>query len=279
MSEPIDSFGLWVEQLVAESTGKHGKGILPVADEPLGDASAYGDDRVFVYLRNGAAPSEELDGFVDALTDAGQPTLTVTTGDGTDLGRLFFIAEFAVAVAGWALAINPFDQLQRAGGQGQITNKVLDSGSLPDIDAADDAALKGLLGVTPPHYVAILGYLPTAGPENSGIDAAISELRSVINAKTGMATTWGYGPRFQHSTGQEHSGGAPNGRFLQLVNVPKAQLPIPEAPYDFTTLIDAASAGNLQTLRSHGLAAERVVLEGELSGAIRALTARIKGLL
>jgi transaldolase / glucose-6-phosphate isomerase len=277
VSEPIDSFGLWVEQLVAESTGKHGKGILPVADEPLGDPSVYGDDRVFVYLRNGDKPSEKLDAFVDGLTDSGQPTLTVTTGDGTDLGRLFFIAEYAVAVAGWALEINPFDQpnVQEAKDN---TSKVLDlapAHPLPQIDAA----LKELLGVKPPHYVAILGYLPTAGPENAGIDAAISELRAAIREKTGMATTWGYGPRFQHSTGQEHSGGAPNGRFLQLVNVPKAQLPIPEASYDFTTLIDAASAGNLQTLRSHGLAAERVVLEGDLADAIRALTARVEGLL
>jgi transaldolase/glucose-6-phosphate isomerase len=278
VSEPIDSFGLWVEQLVAESTGKHGKGILPVADEPLGDPGVYGDDRVFVYLRNGASPSEQLDSMVDALTDAGQPTMTITTGDGTDLGRLFFIAEYAVAVAGWALGINPFDQpnVQEAKDN---TNKVLQSGSLPAIDAADDAALKALLGVKPPHYVAILGYLPTAGPENAGIDEAVSELRAAIRAATGMATTWGYGPRFQHSTGQEHNGGAPNGRFLQLVNVPKAQLPIPGESYDFTTLIDAASAGNLQTLRSHGLAAERVVLEGDLAQSIRALTARIKVLL
>jgi transaldolase/glucose-6-phosphate isomerase len=278
VSPPIDSFGLWVEQLVAESTGKHGKGILPVADEPLGDPGVYGDDRVFVYLRNGASPSEQLDSTVDALTDAGQPTVTVTTGDGTDLGRLFFIAEYAVAVAGWALEINPFDQpnVQEAKDN---TNKVLDSGSLPTIEAADDAALKELLGVKPPHYVAILGYLPTVGADNAGIDEAISELRAVVRAATGMATTWGYGPRFQHSTGQEHSGGAPNGRFLQLVNVPKAQLAIPDEPYDFTTLIDAASAGNLQTLRSHGLAAERVVLEGDLAQSIRALTARIKGLL
>ncbi len=279
VSEPIDSFGLWVEQLVAESTGKQGKGILPVADEPIGDPSVYGDDRVFAYLRNGDEPNEELDDAVDALTAAGHPTLTLTTGDATDLGRLFFIAEFAVAVAGWALAINPFDQpnVQEAKDN---TSKVLDSGSVPVIEAADDAALKALLGdAKPPHYVAILGYLPTAGPENAGIDAAIAELRTAIRAATGMATTWGYGPRFQHSTGQEHNGGAPNGRFLQLVNTPDASAEIPDEPYDFTTLIDAASAGNLQTLRSHGLAAERVVLDGDLAAAIRSLTARVSGLL
>ncbi len=278
VSEPIDSFGLWVEQLVAESTGKQGKGILPVADEPLGDPEVYGDDRVFVYLRNGDHPSKELDAAVDALTGAGHPTLTVTTGDGTDLGRLFFIAEFAVAVAGWVLDINPFDQpnVQEAKDN---TNKVLESGSLPAIEVADDAALKALLGVKPPHYVAILGYLPTAGAENAGIDEAVAELRTAIRAATGMATTFGYGPRFQHSTGQEHNGGAPNGRFLQLVNVPTGQAEIPGEPYDFTTLIDAASAGNLQTLRSHGLAAERVLLEGDLADAIRSLTARVTGLL
>ncbi|MDE3130977.1 MAG: bifunctional transaldolase/phosoglucose isomerase, partial [Acidobacteriota bacterium] len=278
VSEPIDSFGLWVEQLVAESTGKHGKGILPVADEPPGEPSLYGDDRVFVYLRNGARPDHRLDAFVDALTGAGQPTLTITSGEGTDLGRLFFIAEFAVAVAGWTLAINPFDQpnVQEAKDN---TNKVLESGSLPAIEAADDAALAALLSVKPPHYVAILGYLPTIGPENAGIDAAVGELREAIRAATGMATTWGYGPRFQHSTGQEHSGGAPNGRFLQLVNVPRAQLPIPGASYDFATLIDAASAGNLQTLRAHGLAAERVVLDGDLAAAIRALAERIRTVL
>ncbi len=278
VSEPIDSFGLWVEQLVAESTGKHGTGILPVADEPLGDPSVYGDDRVFVYLRNGANPSEKLDAAVDALTDAGHPTLTLTTGDGTDLGRLFFIAEFAVAVAGWALKINPFDQpnVQEAKDN---TNKVLESGSLPTIQAADDAALKALLDVKPPYYTAILGYLPTVGPQNAGIDEAVAALREAVRAATGMATTWGYGPRFQHSTGQEHSGGAPHGRFLQLVNVPKGQVAIPDEPYDFTTLIDAASAGNLQTLRAHGLAAERVVLEGDLATAIDSLTARVKSLL
>jgi transaldolase/glucose-6-phosphate isomerase len=279
VSEPIDSFGLWVEQLVAESTGKHGKGILPVADEPLGEPDVYGDDRVFVYLRNEDSPSAELDAAVKRLTDAGQPTITVPTHDATDLGRLFFIAEFAVAVAGWVLEINPFDQpnVQEAKDN---TAKVLAAGSVPEIASADDDALKALLGdATPPHYVAILGYLPTAGPENSGIDEAIAELRTVIRAATGAATTFGYGPRFQHSTGQEHKGGAPVGRFLQLVNHPKATLEIPGESYDFGTLIAAASAGDLQTLHQHGLPAERVVLEREPARAIRELTARIRTLI
>ena len=124
-----------------------------------------------------------------------------------------------MAVAGWALGINPFDQpnVQEAKDN---TNKVLESGSLPDDRGRRRRGAQGAADVEPPHYVAILGYLPTAGPENAGIDEAIAELRAAIRAATGMATTLGYGPRFQHSTGQEHKGGAPNGRFLQLVNVP-----------------------------------------------------------
>ena len=276
VSEPIDSFGLWVEQLVAESTGKQGRGILPVADEPLGDPQAYGLDRVFLYLRNVDAPNGELDAFVDRLTEAGQSTITVASHGPDDLGRLFFIAEFAVAVAGWALEINPFDQpnVQEAKDN---TNAVLASGSVPEIAPADDAALARLLAdAQPPHYVAILAYLAPS-PE---VDAAIAQLRTTIRALTGAATTFGYGPRFQHSTGQEHKGGAPVGRFLQLVDTPKATIPIPGEPYDFGTLIASQAAGDLQTLRDHGLRAERVALAGEdTAAAISALAARISGVL
>ncbi|HTW12496.1 MAG TPA: bifunctional transaldolase/phosoglucose isomerase, partial [Solirubrobacteraceae bacterium] len=144
-SKPFESFGLWFEQLVAESTGKQGKGILPVVDEPLVDPHAYGDDRVFIYLRNGDEPDHELDGKVDALIDADNPAITLSVeNDPGDLGRLFFVAEFATAVAGWALAINPFDQpnVQEAKDN---TNRVLAAGEIPQIPSADNAALKALL--------------------------------------------------------------------------------------------------------------------------------------
>ncbi len=277
VSEPISSFGLWVEQLVAESTGKQGKGILPIADEPLiTDPSLYGDDRVFIYLRNVDAPNGHLDEFVDSLTSAGKPTLTVSAHDASDLGRLFFIAEFAVAVAGWALEINPFDQpnVQEAKDN---TKKVLDSGSVPEITpATDDDLIELLKTANPPHYVAILAYLAY----DANVDAAISELREAIIRHTHAATTFGYGPRFQHSTGQEHKGGAPVGRFLQLTDTPDTELPIPGEPYDFGTLIACQAAGDLQTLHAHGLPAQRVVLDGtDRAAAIRALTARIEGLL
>jgi transaldolase / glucose-6-phosphate isomerase len=132
-----------------------------------------------------------------------------------------------------------------------------------------------LADAKPPHYVAVLGYLPYSDE----FDDAIAELRTVIRARTGAATTFGYGPRFQHSTGQEHKGGAPNGRFLQLVNEPVRDADVPGAGYSFGTLVAAEAAGDLQTLRQHGLGAERVVLEGDPAQAVRSLTERIKGLL
>ena len=275
VSPPIESFGLWAEQLVAESTGKQGRGIRPVAEEPLGSAGVYGNDRVFAYLRNGEQPDARLDAAIEELAAAGHPTLTLPAHGPVDLGRVFFLAEFAVAVAGWALEINPFDQpnVQEAKDN---TQRVLDSGSIPTLAVAGDDELRALLAdAKPPHYVAIMGYLPPSDE----LDAAVAELREVVRAATGAATTFGYGPRFQHSTGQLHKGGPPTGRFLQLVNDASRDAEIPGAGYSFGKLIAAQSAGDLQTLRAHGLPAERVKLDGEPAAAVRALAQRIKGLL
>jgi transaldolase / glucose-6-phosphate isomerase len=279
VSPPIDSFGLWVEQLVAESTGKEGRGILPVAEEPVGPPEAYGNDRVFAYLRHVEAPDEALDAQVEALADAGHPTVTVAAHGPIDLGRIFFFAEFAIAVAGWALEINPFDQpnVQEAKDN---TNKVLEdyraNGRLPEIAEADDDALRALLaGKAPPHYVAVLGYVQ----ESPELTAATADLREVLRAKTRCATTFGYGPRFQHSTGQYHKGGPKTGVFLQLVHDGEEDVEIPGAGYTFGTLKNAAATGDLQTLRAHGLPAERVRLRGEPVAAVRALTAKLEEIL
>ena len=260
VSPPIDSFGLWVEQLVAESTGKHGRGILPVADEPLGEPDVYGDDRVFVYLRDGDSADEDVDAAVDKLAAAGHPTITLATHGPADLGRIFFLSEFAVAVAGWALEINPFDQpnVQEAKDN---TKRVLDSGAVPDLPAADDDALRALLSdAAPPHYVAIMGYLPYSEETRGGRLRAASGHPQL----TGAAVTFGYGPRFLHSTGP-----APQGRSADRA-LPAAHQRShdgcgrsPGAAYSFGTLIAAQAAGDLQTLRDHGLSAERVKLEGD----------------
>jgi transaldolase/glucose-6-phosphate isomerase len=275
VSREIESFGLWVEQLIAESTGKHGRGILPVAGEPLGEPAQYGPDRVFAYLRDGEEPDERFEEAVAQLADAGHPTLTLRTGGASDLGRVFFLAEFATAVAGWALEINPFDQpnVQEAKDN---TKRVLDSGTVPELPEADDEQLRALLAdARPPHYVAIMGYLPMS----EELERAVAGLREAIRAATGAATTFGYGPRFLHSTGQLHKGGPPTGRFLQLVDEPQDDLGIPGAGYSFGTLIAAQAAGDLQTLRDHGLAAERIKLEGDPVAAVERLTERIAGLL
>jgi hypothetical protein len=243
---PLEAYGIWAEQLVAESTGKQGTGILPIADEPVMDAAAYGGDRVFLHLEHGGVRNAA------DLSEAGHPVITVHALGPEDLGRIFFLSEFAVAVAGWALGINPFDQpnVQEAKDN---TNRVLTEGA-PELPGGDLAEL--LDGLVPPHYFAIMGYLPYSGET----EAAIARLRAALVERHHVATTWGYGPRFLHSTGQFHKGGPPTGRFLQLIDEPAADLEIPGEPYTFGTLIRAQADGDLQTLRDHGLPAVRVVV-------------------
>ncbi|HEX2016163.1 MAG TPA: bifunctional transaldolase/phosoglucose isomerase [Solirubrobacteraceae bacterium] len=280
VSEPIASFGLWAEQLVAESTGKEGKGILPVADEPLGEPDSFGSDRVFAYLRNEQDPDPEQEAAVKELIKAGHPTITLPAHGPGDLGRIFFFAEFATAVAGWVLEINPFDQpnVQEAKDN---TSRVLDQfhseGRLPEVSEADDEALRRLLAdARPPDYVAIMGYVAPS----EAFDEAIGELRLALREATKATTTFGYGPRFLHSTGQFHKGGPKVGRFLQLVHDGAEDLEIPGQPFTFATLKNAQATGDLQTLREHGLPAERVRLDGDdPAAALRALTERIRKLL
>ncbi len=277
---PLRSVGLWLEQLVAESTGKHGTGILPVAEEPLADPGAYGEDRVFLYLPDHQHPDEARAHRVHALAQAGHPVITLPTAGPTDLGRVFMLAELAVAVAGWGLAINPYDQpnVQQAK---DATKRVLEqyeqTGKLPDSEDADDAALAKLLGeAQPPDYVAIMGYVQPS----DDFDAAVAELRASVRAATRATTTYGYGPRFLHSTGQFHKGGPPVGRFLQLLHDGPQDAEIPGAPYTFTTLKNAQAAGDLETLRELKLPAERVRLHGDdPASALRELTAKIEELI
>jgi glucose-6-phosphate isomerase len=277
ISPTLPGLGLWLEQLVAESTGKHHTGILPVADEPVGEPGEYGYDRVFVHLPDAGAPDAELEERVQALAAAGHPVIAIPTGGPRDLGRVFLLAEIAVAVAGWGLQINPFDQpnVQQAK---DATKRVLADyeaqRELSPPAEADAAGLRSLLlGSAPPGYLAIMAY---AQPSRA-LDEAAAELRVAIRRATGATTTFGYGPRFLHSTGQFHKGGPQVGRFLQLLCDGPHDVAIPRAPYGFTTLKEAQAIGDLDTLRELGLPAERVRLESEDPvGALRAVTASIK---
>jgi glucose-6-phosphate isomerase len=269
VSDPIASFGLWAEQLIAESTGKEAKGILPVAGEPLGEPDSYGQDRVFAYLRNPDDPDKELDEKIDALGKAGHPTVTFAAHGASDLGRVFFFAEFATAVAGWVLGINPFDQpnVQEAKDN---TAKVLEGGELPEVPDSDDLS-EILAKAEPPHYVAIMGFLE---PSHE-FDAAIDELRAAIRDKTKATTTFGYGPRYLHSTGQFHKGGPPTGLFVQLVDEDENEVEIPGAGYTFGHLKNAQAIGDYLTLQDHGLPVARIRLGDDPVAAVRALKEKI----
>ena len=246
VDEPLESFGLWAEQLVAESTGKLGRGILPIADEPVLPAAEYGDDRVFLHVSTGDV---EVTGKVGELTAAGHPVFTLDADGPADLGRIFFLSEFATAVAGWALGINPFDQpnVQEAKDN---TKRVLDEGA-PELEDGDVDLLLGPLA--PPRYLAIMAYLPYEG----AVEAGGARMRERVVRGHHVATTFGYGPRFLHSTGQFHKGGPAVGAFLQIVDEPQEDIQVPGEPYTFGTLIRAQADGDLQTLRSHGLDAVR----------------------
>ena len=253
-SPALASFGLWVEQLIAESLGKEGRGIVPVVGEPLVAPGCYGDDRLFVYLRlatdEAAVAAATTDAAAAALKTAGYPVVVQELADCYELGAEFFRWEFATAVAGAMLKVNPFFQpdVQRAKEATQQVLRVrVGSGSWPEQEGG--VSPKELLsGVNKGAYFAIMAYLP----QTPAIDAALQELRRRVVEKHGLATTLGYGPRFLHSTGQLHKGGPNTGVFLQITADHGADVPIPGEPYTFGVVADAQALGDLKTLRGLG---------------------------
>ena len=283
VDEPLSSLGLWLEQLFAESTGKQGKGIVPIADEPLGDVAEYGDDRVFVHVHDTTAEGNaELASRLDALADAGHPVIAFPFDEAADLGALLFHWELAVAVAGAVLGINAFDQpnVQEAK---DLTSATIEAyvrdGSFPaqDADAVEGeaaaAALRELVDTAGAGaYVATMAFLAP----DPRLDAALTALRLAIRRRTRAATTVGYGPRFLHSTGQLHKGGPASGAFLQLVDDGTAGVAIPGAGYDFAALVRSQAIGDGQALRSRGRPFLRIHLPGDAAEAVAALAAALQ---
>jgi glucose-6-phosphate isomerase/transaldolase/glucose-6-phosphate isomerase len=259
----IAAFSLWAEQLIAESTGKEGKGIVPVGSEPIGDPSVYGDDRLFVVL--GLGGDEEFDAAVERLRDAGQPVITLPMDDAYDLGAEFVRWEFATAVAGAHLGIDPFDEPNVAESK-ENTRRILDevarTGQLPDDAGVSDpvAAISEHVAeaVSGQNYVAFMAYV-TPDAQN---ESALQELRTVVRDSRRVATTLGFGPRFLHSTGQLHKGGPGSGVFVQITWDDPVDLAIPGESFSFSTLKRAQAAGDLQSLHSHGRRAIRVHVDG-----------------
>jgi transaldolase/glucose-6-phosphate isomerase len=277
-SPKVATFGYWVEQLLAESTGKEGKGIVPVEGEPLGRPPVYGADRLFVYIRMDAdAPNRA----VTALEKAGQPVVTLTLRDTLDLGGEFLRWEVATAIAGSILGIDPFDQpnvQESKDNTKRVLAKYKSAGKLPSAESTAAArartGVKGLIArAKPSAYFAIMAY--TARTATS--EAAISAIRTAVRDSTHLATTAGYGPRFLHSTGQLHKGGPKTGLFLQIVQQDTQDVPIPGQPFSFSILKQAQSLGDLQSLSSRRLPVLRVTLGKEPAAGWKALVAAVRG--
>jgi glucose-6-phosphate isomerase len=260
LPDTIATFGVWLEQLLAESTGKDGTGVIPVVGEPPGDPSVYGSDRLFVAVLD---RERDQDGHATAalraLADAGHPVhVVVADGGPADLGGQVLLWEAATALCGALLGIHPFDQPDVAAAKA-ATNQVL-AGGLPDEPELPAAEL--LSRVQPGDYVGIQAFVDPGSPDVGRLDAVRAALRDRLR----VATTLGLGPRFLHSTGQLHKGGPNTGVFLQVVGeAPADGIAIPGRPYDFATLERAQAAGDLITLRQRHRRAGRVALDSLLS--------------
>ncbi len=273
-SPSIGSFGLWVEQLVAESTGKDGKGIVPVTGEPFVEPVRYGDDRLFVCLRVSQDDNSVIDAVIDKLRASGQPLVVLGMEDKHELGAEFFRWEFATAVAGAILGIHPFDQPNVQAAK-QATEAMLQeyirTEELPQTYVT--ASLAELLPkARSGDYLAVLAYVQ----QTPAMDGVMTEFRRTIGEKHTMATTLGYGPRYLHSTGQLHKGGPNTGLFLLITADHEGDVPIPGRPYSFGVLADAQALGDLRALQSLGRRVTRVHASRDDADAISRLISELR---
>ena len=302
-SPGIYDLGAWLEQLLAESTGKQGKGIIPVDRESIGAPEVYGKDRVFAYLRLDSAPDAQQDAQVAALEKAGHPVVRIAVGDKYDLGQEFFRWEIATAVAGSILGINAFNQPDVEASKiatKNLTSEYEKSGSLPpekpiledkgvklftDEKNASDLAKaagsdKSLAGYLKAHfgrikagdYFAVLGYIQMNEPH----EKALQTIRHTLRDRKHVATCLGFGPRFLHSTGQAYKGGPNSGVFLQITCDDAKDLPVPGQKYTFGIVKAAQARGDFQVLAERGRRALRVHLGADLESGLRTLQDAVK---
>lgn len=294
LSEKIRALGSWIEQLLAESLGKDGTGLVPVADEPLGAPSVYGDDRIFVSIVLEGDTTH--DAALAKLSDAGHPVLRLVLKDPMDLGAEFFRWELATATAGAVLGVNPFDEPDVAHGKEQTSTLLTEwrrSRRLPEwpSDVEEDGLVlmtksnkkptsvsKGLAAhlaqAVPGDYLVIQAYLtPTAEAWR-----ILQEIRVALRDRLRIATTVGWGPRYLHSTGQLHKGGPTSGLFIQITGEDREDLAIPGAGHGFSTLKAAQALGDLQSLRDGARRVIRLHLTGKQSQALPQLLQMVQGL-
>ena len=268
-SPSLAPFGLWAEQLVAESLGKSGNGVVPIVGETTGSMELYGDDRHLVYLKL-AGEHSDIDALAETLALRGHPVIRYELQDLIELGAEFYRWEFAIATAAAVMGIHPFDQpdVQRAK---NLTGKALDrfesDGLAPDL--SPHGSLSHLVsGAKPGDYIAILAYVERT-PET---DHALDRLRSALTARCRVPTTLGYGPRYLHSTGQLHKGGPDNVAVLMLTAPHKMDVQIQGEKFTFGVLADAQAASDLHALKSAGRRAASTVLQGNQAEAIEAMS-------
>ena len=301
-SPGISDLGAWLEQLLAESTGKIGKGIIPVDRERLGPPDVYGNDRVFVYLRLENDAHGDEDTNVDALEKTGQPVVRITMPDIYDLGAEFFRWEIATPVAGVIIGINAFNQPDVEASKlatRSLTSEYEKTGSLPSekpffedsgiklfsdekntAELAKLAADKSLGGYLRAHlsrikagdYFAVLAYIQM----NAELEQALQEMRHEVRDSKRVATCLGFGPRFLHSTGQAYKGGPNTGVFLQITCDDSVQLPVPGQKYTFGIVKAAQARGDFQVLAQRGRRALRVHLAGDLKAGLARLQSAVQ---
>jgi transaldolase / glucose-6-phosphate isomerase len=291
-SPGIFDLGAWLEQLLAESTGKNGKGLIPVDREPLGAPQVYGADRVFVYARleNGADPGQDL--AIDALQSAGHPVIRIGLGNIYDLGQEFFRWEIATAVAGSILGINAFNQPDVEASKiatRRLTDEFEKTGSLPKESPAfesegirvfgdtkaktlDEALRAHLAAIKSGDYFALLAYIE----RNNEHESALESIRKRVRDTKRAATCVGFGPRFLHSTGQAYKGGPNTGVFLQITCDDAQDLPVPGQKYTFGVVKAAQARGDLEVLRERGRRALRIHLGANVAAGLEKLASAME---
>jgi hypothetical protein len=288
LSQKIRALGPWLEQLIAESLGKDGKGLVPVVDETLGSPVVYGDDRLFVALL--LAGDRSQDAALDALTDAGHPVIRLELRDVLDVGAEMFRWELATATAGAILGVNPFDEpdvVRAKENTGRLLEVQRKTRRLPewpaDVEEDGIALITGMSegpggrgsgakpasvaeGLTahlaqaqPGDYLAIHAYLESS----SEVSSRLGAIRRLLRDRLRIATSLGFGPRYLHSTGQLSKGGPPNALIIQIMGEDADELPIPGASYDFSALKAAQASGDLQAMHERGLRVIRLLLRGK----------------
>jgi transaldolase / glucose-6-phosphate isomerase len=294
-SPAISDLGAWLEQLLAESTGKLGKGIIPVDRERLAASATYGSDRIFAYLRFDAAPDSNQDAKISALETAGHPVIRISVKDTYDLGQEFFRWEIATAVAGSIIGINAFNQPDVEASKietRKLTTEYEKTGSLPAekpifegngvqlfADPKNAAALAGGASLTDylrahlrrigaGDYFAVLGYVEM----NAAHEAKLQEIRHAVRDAKKVATCLGFGPRFLHSTGQAYKGGPNSGVFLQITCENANDLQVPGAKYTFGVVKAAQARGDFQVLADRGRRALRVHLGKDVNAGLSQLS-------